>query len=96
MTDDPVALARFRREAEVVRQISHPHIVRTLAVLETPADGYALIQEWVRGPTLEVRILDEGPMPPVEVVGIGQIFTPWAWSCTTPWRAAFRGKTGPS
>jgi len=74
LSDDPVAVARFRRDAEIARELDHPQIFRTLAVLDGP-DGQALIQEWLNGPALDVLVNTDGPMPPAEVVGIGRHLT---------------------
>jgi len=72
LCDDPVALARFRREADIAKRLSHPQIARTYDVLEGP-DNPALILEWLNGPNLEAMVRDEGPMSPVQVAAIGQI-----------------------
>jgi serine/threonine protein kinase len=74
LSSDQVALARFRREAEIVMQLDHPHILRTLAVVDDPATtDHALIQEWLNGQTLEDVIDVDGPMPPAEVAGVGRV-----------------------
>jgi serine/threonine protein kinase len=72
LCDDPVAMARFRREADIAKRLSHPQIARTYDVLEGP-DNPALILEWLNGPNLEAMVRDEGPMSPVQVAAIGQI-----------------------
>jgi len=72
LSDDAVAMARFRREADIAKRLDHPQIARTLDVLEGP-DNPALIMEWLNGPSLEAMVLDEGPIPSVQVAAMGQI-----------------------
>jgi serine/threonine protein kinase len=69
---DPVALARFRREAEITRNLDHEQVVQTYAVLDGPND-YAIITERLLGQTLQQQVRDEGAMQPGEVVGMGQV-----------------------
>ena len=57
---DPDRIARFRREAQVLATLNHPHIAAIYGVED--ADGCrALILELVDGPTLADRIT-EGPL----------------------------------
>jgi serine/threonine-protein kinase len=72
LRDDAVAMARFRREADIAKRLTHPQIVRTFDVLEGP-EHPALITEWLNGPNLEAMVRDEGPIPSVQVAAIGQI-----------------------
>jgi len=72
LTADPVALARFRREAGITRNLDHEQVVRTYAVLDGP-DDYAIITERLLGQTLHQQVRDEGAMQPGEVVGMGQV-----------------------
>jgi len=71
---DEVALARFRREAEILRPLDHPQVARMHAFLDGP-DAHAIIVERLSGPTLETKVRDDGPMPPGEVVAMGMILT---------------------
>src|SRR5262245_1223797 len=60
-TGDPVRLARFRREAQVLASLNHPNIGAIYSFEES--DGiHALALEYVEGPTLEDRIA-RGPIP---------------------------------
>jgi serine/threonine protein kinase len=72
LVDDAVALARFRREAEISRKLSHTHVVHTYAFIDGP-DDYAIIAERLLGPTLQEAIHNDGIMSPGEAAGIGQV-----------------------
>jgi eukaryotic-like serine/threonine-protein kinase len=51
VADDPGRLARFRREAQVLASLNHPHIAQIYGLQES--DGVtALVMELVEGPTL--------------------------------------------
>ncbi len=58
---DAERLARFKREAQVLASLNHPHIAAIYGLEETP-NGNALILELVDGPTLADRIA-QGPIP---------------------------------
>ena len=55
LADDPVALARFEREAKAVAALSHPHIV---AIYDVGQDQgiYFVVTELLRGETLRDRL----------------------------------------
>ena len=58
---DPERLARFKREAQVLAALDHPHIAHIHGFEDS--DGiHALVMELVEGPTLAERIA-EGPIP---------------------------------
>ena len=69
---NPVALARFRREAQIAGKLDHEQVVRTYAFLDGP-DDYAIITERLLGQTLQQQVKDEGVMQPREAVGLGQV-----------------------
>jgi len=48
---DPDRLARFRREAEILAALNHPHIAQ-IHGLERSTDTLALVMELVDGPTV--------------------------------------------
>jgi eukaryotic-like serine/threonine-protein kinase len=63
---DPDRLARFRREAQMLAALNHPHIAAIYG-LEESNDRQALVLELVEGVTLANRIAD-GPLPFVEAL----------------------------
>src|SRR3989442_926766 len=64
---DESALERFRREARLVAQISHPHVVMVIDAGEDDGHPY-IVLEHVRGETLKDRIRRLGPLPVSEAV----------------------------
>jgi eukaryotic-like serine/threonine-protein kinase len=66
VADDPDRLARFRREAQVLASLNHPHIGAIFGVEDS--DRVALVLELVDGVTLQDRIAG-GPLPWKEAVG---------------------------
>ena len=58
---DPGRLARFKREAQVLAALNHPHIAAIYGLEESPG-GLALVLELVDGPTLADRLV-HGPLP---------------------------------
>jgi serine/threonine protein kinase/Tol biopolymer transport system component len=67
---DPDRLARFRREAQVLAALNHPHIAAIYG-LEESNGRQALVLELVEGATLADRIAD-GPLPLAEALRIGR------------------------
>ena len=61
VADDPDRLARFRREAQLLASLNHPHIAQ-IHGLEDAGGRHALVMELVEGPTLADRIA-RGPIP---------------------------------
>jgi eukaryotic-like serine/threonine-protein kinase len=72
---DPDRLARFRREAQVLASLNHPHIAQVYGVERTVTAGSssatALVMELVEGPTLADRIA-RGALPVDEASGIAR------------------------
>jgi serine/threonine protein kinase len=58
---DPDRLARFKREAQVLASLNHPHIAAIYG-FEDSGHTHALVLELVEGPTLADRIAS-GPIP---------------------------------
>ncbi|WP_253910666.1 serine/threonine-protein kinase, partial [Pyxidicoccus fallax] len=68
---DPAVRARFRREAEALRQVQHPAIVRVLA--EGEERGFCwYAMERVDGPDLRAKLTKDGPLPWPEVEGLSR------------------------
>jgi Tol biopolymer transport system component len=67
---DPERLARFRREAQVLASLNHPHIAQIYGV-EEAAGVHAIVMELVDGEDLAVR-LARGPLPLEEALPIAQ------------------------
>src|SRR6187397_1173149 len=68
---DPVARARLEREAEALRTVDHPAIVRPRGLIDDP-DAPSLVMDFVSGRPLAERIA-EGPLPAEEAVAIAGI-----------------------
>src|SRR5262245_30306363 len=74
---DPERLARFRREAQMLAALNHPHIAQIYAIEDLPPGrettasprSIALVMEFVEGLTLSDRILRR-PIPTEEAVDV--------------------------
>jgi serine/threonine protein kinase/Flp pilus assembly protein TadD len=62
LAEDPVARARFLREARAAAQIHHPNIARVIHYGEQDGECFYAM-ELVHGETLEERVRREGPLP---------------------------------
>jgi serine/threonine-protein kinase len=67
---DPDRLARFRREAQALAALNHPHIAAIYGIEESHR-RQALVLELVDGDTLAERI-DKGPLPVVEALNLAR------------------------
>ncbi|MHC5012799.1 MAG: protein kinase domain-containing protein, partial [Planctomycetota bacterium] len=76
---DPSFVKRFRREARLLSDLSHPHVVEVFEQGE--ADGHLwFVMEYVRGENLRRR-LERGPLPAGEAVQIaGEIASALAYA----------------
>lgn len=63
-SEDAVSLKRFRREAKVAAQLSHPSIVQIFDVIEDPS-GVWVVMELIEGPSL-AAVIERGPVPLVQ------------------------------
>src|SRR5215204_4518622 len=70
---DPDRLARFKREAQLLAALNHPHIANIYGFEDT-AGVHALVMELVEGPTLAERIA-HGPIPLDEALPIARQIT---------------------
>ncbi|NUM44610.1 MAG: protein kinase [Anaerolineales bacterium] len=63
LTQNPDALARFQREADLLRQLNHPNIVKILST-QVENGEYLLVMEYVPGGSLR-DLLDQTPVLPL-------------------------------
>jgi serine/threonine-protein kinase len=68
---DPAARARLEREAEALRAVDHPAIVRPRGLIDDP-DAPSLVMDFVAGRPLSERVA-AGPLPPGEAVAIAGV-----------------------
>src|SRR5262245_5301870 len=64
------AVERFKREAQILARIRHPHIVRVYGV-EEHDDRVGLWMDFVRGETFAQRVREGGPCNATEAAGYG-------------------------
>src|SRR5271168_865673 len=67
---DPERMARFRREAQVLASLNHPHI-GAIYGFEDSGSVHALVMELIEGPTLADRIA-RGAIPIEEALPIAK------------------------
>src|SRR5450432_3678906 len=70
LTSDTQALARFNREAEIISQLEHPHIVQILDFDTTEQGEPYIVMELLKGESLASRLERDGCLPIVEAVRI--------------------------
>jgi hypothetical protein len=68
---DASAVARFAREAELLRGLSHENLVEVFGVVEVEGRS-VLLMELVRGPTLAELAAREGPLPEVRILQLAR------------------------
>ncbi|RMG06497.1 MAG: serine/threonine protein kinase, partial [Planctomycetota bacterium] len=68
---DPDLLLRLRREAEALARLRHPNVV-AVHDLVSLGGRPTLVLEFVAGESLEERLRREGPLPPAEVLSLGE------------------------
>ncbi|MBN1666573.1 MAG: serine/threonine protein kinase, partial [Anaerolineales bacterium] len=72
LAHDRVFLRRFRREAQTLAQLQHPHIVRFFGFEEAGRLAF-LLMEYIAGESLKTYIFDaNGPLSPPEIRAIFQ------------------------
>src|SRR6516164_7186133 len=69
-TNDPERVARFRREAQVLASLNHPHIAQIYGLEEANGTQF-LVLELVDDESLDKRIA-RGPIPVDEALGIAK------------------------
>ncbi|MFN3199382.1 MAG: protein kinase domain-containing protein [Bradymonadia bacterium] len=64
LAEQDQVVTRFQREAQVVAQLHHPHIVELHDIVELESGGMAMIMEYVEGVDLADAIENQRPLPP--------------------------------
>lgn len=64
-----VDVARIRREATVLTELDHPHVVRVLEVVHD-GDGVALAMQFAPGGSLDDLLVERGRLTPGQVVAV--------------------------
>ncbi len=62
---------RLAREAEAMARLSHPNIVAIYNFIDQP-DGAYIVMEYVDGATFEDLVTRNGPIPPLDSIGLMQ------------------------
>src|SRR5450432_1570965 len=70
LASDAQALARFNREAEIISQLEHPHIVQILDFDTTERGEPYIVMELLKGESLAARLERDGCLPIAEAVRI--------------------------
>jgi len=70
LTSDAQALARFNREAEIISQLEHPHIVQILDFDTTDKGEPYIVMELLKGESLAARLERDGCLPIAEAARI--------------------------
>ena len=70
LQSNPHAIERFNREAQALRDLNHPNIVKVFAAFEQDGDHY-IVMEYVEGSDLDQLLIREGQLPMTRVLGIG-------------------------
>ncbi|MEQ8985877.1 MAG: serine/threonine-protein kinase [Deltaproteobacteria bacterium] len=63
---------RFRREAEIIARLSHPHTIQLIDYGETPEGLAVMVMELLLGASLSERLKQSGPLPMELTVRIGK------------------------
>lgn len=69
VANQPELVERFLREADVLRQLDHPNIVKMLATQETD-DGQIIVMEYVPGGSLGDLLKRQGALPLAQTLDI--------------------------
>jgi len=72
LTSDTQALARFNREAEIISQLEHPHIVQILDFDTTEQGEPYIVMELLKGESLSERLERDGCLPVADSARIVQ------------------------
>jgi serine/threonine protein kinase len=72
LISDTQALARFNREAEIISQLEHPHIVQVLDFDTTEQGEPYIVMELLKGESLSERLERDGCLPIADSARIAQ------------------------
>lgn len=72
LAKDAHALARFNREAEIISQLQHPHVVHVTDFDTTEAGEPYLVMELLSGESLATRLSRERCLPVLDAIRIAQ------------------------
>ncbi len=72
LAKDALALARFTREAEIISQVQHPHVVQVTDFDTTEQGEPYLVMELLSGESLATRLERERCLPVVDAIRIAQ------------------------
>lgn len=75
---DPIAAARFAREAELARRLDHPNLVGVHGVVDD-GERSILLMELVEGPTLARVIAERAPLPERELIDLARGIANGLW-----------------
>lgn len=64
-----VDVQRMRREAAILAELDHPHVVRVIEILED-ANGIAIAMQYAPGGSFEMLLAERGRLTPGEVVAV--------------------------
>lgn len=70
IANDPEIVERFKREAEILRELDHPNIVNIRDAIFDD-DAYYIVMDYIDGGTLDTLIADETALPIKRVLEIG-------------------------
>ena len=70
VTQDAVAVERFRREFETAESFDHPYIVRVVGFGSTTDGADFMVMEYLEGKELSLRLRERGALPPEEFLRI--------------------------
>lgn len=71
LPDEADAVTRFYREARVIAQLRHPHIVKVFDI-DRDGDHHYFVMEYIQGQALNDILAEQGPLPLSRVLAISR------------------------